>query len=165
MKDQMNSFVVNLKGEPHSIQTANQLASLLKLGDIVIFDGDLGTGKTFFIQALTKVLGSTDRVTSPTFTIANFYRLDEGQIIHIDAYRLSGLLEYRDLGLEEFLTSSIFLVEWGSRIAEDFDEYLHIKLDFSGADDTHRKIEFSYTGERWKSDFEKFSQKLDPLKQ
>ncbi len=98
-----------------TIQLARRLAPLLAAGDLLILEGDLGAGKTFFTRALSRALGvpSGVRVTSPTFTLVH----DLGgtvPIIHADLYRLGGSSELGPLGLEELRAQgSIVVVEWG----------------------------------------------------
>jgi tRNA threonylcarbamoyladenosine biosynthesis protein TsaE len=95
---------------------AAELAPLLAPGDLLLLDGPLGAGKTFFVRALSRALGltSNERVTSPTFTLVHEYAT-EPPLIHADLYRLGeseravfelGLLEKRDDG-------AVLAVEWG----------------------------------------------------
>jgi tRNA threonylcarbamoyladenosine biosynthesis protein TsaE len=97
-------------------QLAQDLAPLLAAGDLVLVDGPLGAGKTFFARALSRALGlgADARVTSPTFTLVHEYET-EPRLIHADLYRLSddergvfelGLLPQRDDG-------ALLVVEWG----------------------------------------------------
>jgi tRNA threonylcarbamoyladenosine biosynthesis protein TsaE len=97
-------------------QLASDLAPLLRAGDLLLLDGPLGAGKTFFTRALAHALGlpATARVTSPTFTLVHEYET-EPKLVHVDLYRLSddergvfelGLLPARDDG-------ALLVVEWG----------------------------------------------------
>lgn len=93
------------------------LAPTLLPGDVVSLSGDLGAGKTAFVQGLAAALGVARPVTSPTFTIVHEY---EGRypIAHLDVYRLNSFQEVLDLGFEEYMDGgSIVLVEWGEAIA------------------------------------------------
>lgn len=93
------------------------LAPTLLPGDVVSLSGDLGAGKTAFVQGLAAALGVVRPVTSPTFTIVHEY---EGRypIVHLDVYRLDSFQEVLDLGFEEYMDGgSIVLVEWGEAIA------------------------------------------------
>ena len=92
------------------------LAPTLLPGDVISLSGDLGAGKTAFVQGLAAAMGVEDRVTSPSFTIVHEY---EGRypLIHLDVYRLDSFQEVLDLGFEEFLDpNSIVLIEWGEAI-------------------------------------------------
>ena len=109
---------------------AKAIASNLSAGDVVLLQGGLATGKTTFVKGFVSALESSEVVTSPTFMLAQFYRTGRGQVLHIDAYRLDSIHEFRDLGLESDIESSITLIEWGDKVAEDFPcaltiEFLH----------------------------------------
>ena len=111
--------------------------------------GPLASGKTAFVQELVAALGSTAEVTSPTFTIAQFYPLPRGNFLHIDAYRLSSVAEFRDLALEDFVAESITAVEWGDIVEQDFPDALSINFEFVENEDNSRKFTFSATAEKW----------------
>src|SRR6185312_11139156 len=106
-------FSVTCKSREETARVAAALAPLLRPGDAMLLKGPLASGKTAFVQELVAALGSKAAVTSPTFTIAQFYPLPSGTFLHIDAYRLSSVAEFRDLALEDFVAESITAVEWG----------------------------------------------------
>jgi tRNA threonylcarbamoyladenosine biosynthesis protein TsaE len=130
---------------------AAMLAPSLRPGDAVLLKGGLATGKTTFVKALAAALGSPSVVTSPTFTLAHFYPSGQGTILHIDAYRLSGIHEYRDLGLDDYLDDSITVVEWGDKIAEDFPGYLMVEFGFDPSAPDVRVLAFASDHPRWAS--------------
>src|SRR6185503_6682237 len=105
---------------------AGVLAALLRAGDSILLKGALASGKTAFVQELVAALGSKAEVTSPTFTIAQFYPMPAGTFLHIDAYRLSSVAEFRDLALEDYIAESITAVEWGDIVEQDFPNALSI---------------------------------------
>lgn len=81
------------------------------------FTGDLGAGKTTLIKELAALLGSTDIISSPTYTIVNQYLHPEGNIFHIDAYRLEDEEEAFQAGIEEIIDSGHFVwIEWPQKI-------------------------------------------------
>jgi len=93
------------------------LAPTLLPGDVISLTGDLGAGKTAFVQGVAAALGVEGRVTSPSFTIVHEYA-GRYPILHLDVYRLDSFQEVIDLGFEEFLDpESIVLIEWGEAIA------------------------------------------------
>jgi tRNA threonylcarbamoyladenosine biosynthesis protein TsaE len=145
----MNSFSVQCKGLAATERVARALAPWLELGDSVILTGGLATGKTSFVKALVDACGSDDLVTSPTFMLAQFYGTQRGRVVHVDAYRLVDTDEYRDLGLEEYADDSIFLVEWGEKVATEFEGSLTIEFSVceDGIDD--RLLVLSAESERW----------------
>lgn len=113
-------LVISTNGVDGTNAVAEDVAANLRVGDVVLLAGGLATGKTTFVKALVSALGSSAIVTSPTFTLAQFYATACGQALHIDAYRLASVHEFRDLGLEADIEESITLIEWGERVADDF---------------------------------------------
>ncbi|MBN2365387.1 MAG: tRNA (adenosine(37)-N6)-threonylcarbamoyltransferase complex ATPase subunit type 1 TsaE [Calditrichaeota bacterium] len=97
---------------------ASRFAGELNGGDIVAFYGQLGSGKTFFINSLCRKLGVHQSVTSPTFTIINEYSTANGlYIYHFDFYRLENKTELQNLGLDDFFYSDyLCLIEWADKI-------------------------------------------------
>ena len=86
---------------------------------IVIFNGDMGSGKTTIISSIVNFLGANVKVSSPTFSIVNEYNVDEGTIYHFDFYRLKNSKEALDLGIYEYLSSGNWnFIEWGEKIQE-----------------------------------------------
>ena len=93
------------------------LGKTLSPGDLVCLEGDLGSGKTTFVQGLALGWGSTDRVTSPTFVLVNEYRRTDGsRLYHMDAYRLGGPAEALELDVDALLAAGPLVVEWADRI-------------------------------------------------
>ena len=96
---------------------AAELAAVLPPDTTLALHGDLGTGKTTFVQGLARGLGVEEPVTSPTFTIFNIHR-GTRTLVHLDAYRLASAKEIDDLLLEDFLVSPWCLaIEWPEKIA------------------------------------------------
>jgi tRNA threonylcarbamoyladenosine biosynthesis protein TsaE len=145
----MDSFCIVSHGLNETEKIAINIARLFKKGDLVILSGDLACGKTYFVKFFAKSLGSSDLVTSPTYSIANFYNTENEQLLHIDVYRLSDLKEFHNLGLDEFMCESITVVEWGEMIACDYKDHLMITFKFIPFHDDWRKISFSGNGLSW----------------
>ena len=90
---------------------------------IVIFNGDMGSGKTTIISSIVNILGTYVKVSSTTFSIVNEYNIDEGSIYHFDFYRLKNSNEALDLGIYEYLNSGNWnFIEWGEKIQELLNE-------------------------------------------
>lgn len=108
---------------------AAELAASLPPDCTLALHGDLGTGKTTFVQGLAQGLGITEAITSPTFTIFNLHR-GRRMLVHLDAYRLETPQEIDDLLLEDYLVSPWCLaVEWPEKIAAWIPENaLHLDL-------------------------------------
>ncbi|WP_226549426.1 tRNA (adenosine(37)-N6)-threonylcarbamoyltransferase complex ATPase subunit type 1 TsaE [Celeribacter naphthalenivorans] len=142
------TLVKQVTSEEDTAQIASALAGLLRPGDVVLLDGALAAGKTFFTRALVRALGSNEAVTSPTYTIANIYETPKGPVIHVDAYRLKGAQEFYHLGLEEYFDTGMSVIEWGERIADYFDAPLSIRIGF-GDHETERQVSFTAEAPRW----------------
>jgi tRNA threonylcarbamoyladenosine biosynthesis protein TsaE len=95
---------------------AARLAPALRVGDVVVLSGPLGSGKTRFVAGLASGFGLGGRVRSPSFTLVNEYGGSHG-LVHADLYRLDSA-EAGRLGLEEHLDEGVLVVEWGERLPE-----------------------------------------------
>jgi tRNA threonylcarbamoyladenosine biosynthesis protein TsaE len=123
---------------------ANKLLSLSDGVTVWCFEGEMGAGKTTFIKEVAKVLGVTELVSSPTFSLVNEYKgVGNQTIYHFDLYRLNNLDEARDIGLTDYYYSGKFcLVEWPQMAATLLpDSYLKIGLQIVDAET--RRISFT----------------------
>ena len=145
----MKEFSVTCKGREETARVAGALAPLLRPGDSILLKGALAGGKTAFVQELVAALGSEAEVTSPTFTLAQFYPIPAGTFLHIDVYRLSSVAEFRDLALDDYISESISAIEWGDIVEHDFPNSLTIDFEFVENEDNWRKLTFSAATERW----------------
>lgn len=110
------------------------LSPVLLPGDVISLSGDLGAGKTAFVQGVAVALGAERGVTSPTFTIVHEYEA-RYPIVHLDVYRLNSFQEVLDLGFEEYLDPrSIVLIEWGEAIAPMLPRR-HLEIEMRRAKD------------------------------
>lgn len=99
-------------------EIARELAQTLPAEVTLALHGDMGVGKTTFVQGLAEGLGVAERVTSPTFAIFSVHRGRTRSLIHLDAYRLENERQIESLLLEDFLTSPYCLaVEWPEKIS------------------------------------------------
>jgi tRNA threonylcarbamoyladenosine biosynthesis protein TsaE len=118
-----------------------KIGRLLEKGAFFTLYGDLGSGKTSFVQGLARGLAvPSDRyVTSPTFTLINEYQ-GRLKLFHIDLYRIDGEADMDDLGVDEMINGkSVVAVEWPEKLPKNFmSDYLEIK--FIMVDDTTRTI-------------------------
>lgn len=109
---------------------------------ILLFYGDMGTGKTTLISAIVKELGYKLDVSSPTFSIVNEYDTENGLVYHFDFYRLKDEMEAFDIGFEEYLYSGYWcFIEWPEKIANLLPE--NVNKIFLETDNNKRKIKFN----------------------
>jgi tRNA threonylcarbamoyladenosine biosynthesis protein TsaE len=132
---------VKSEGPEQTWEAAAALMESLEPGTVIALHGDLGAGKTCFIQGLAAAMGITDPITSPTYTLIGEY---EGRmkLNHIDLYRLANSVEALGIGLEEYLESDgITAIEWAERAEEILPEsMLHVSIE-KGCDERSRQIE------------------------
>jgi len=105
------------------------------------FYGKMGAGKTTFIQAICKHLGSEDNVTSPTFALINEYNTkDLSSIFHFDFYRINDIEEAFDLGYEDYMYSDNYcFIEWPEQIESLLPENI-VKVEIEAREDNSRVI-------------------------
>ncbi len=133
------------------------LGKLLQTGDLVLLEGEFGTGKTTFTQGVAKGLGIDSRyVNSPTFTLINEYRAGKNRLAHIDIYRLDNYEQIATLGLDDYLDGHyITVIEWpeGAQAWLPQDRLL-VRLQH--LNETKRTIRFYGIGPRYQQLMEAF---------
>ena len=123
------------------------IASCLAPGDVVVLEGELGSGKTTLAQGIAGALGVTDPVVSPTFAIVREYEGDV-PVAHVDVYRLDHVQELHDLGFEEIVDGSrVVLVEWGELVTPILPvDRVVVRVRLADDDDDTRVIDVSAQG-------------------
>jgi tRNA threonylcarbamoyladenosine biosynthesis protein TsaE len=155
-----NSIEFISRGKEYTRRVGIRLGTILKAGDVICLEGDLGSGKTVFVQGLAAGWGSLDRVTSPTFVLLNIYRrLDGGKFHHLDAYRLENAREAEELDLEAQIDTGPLVVEWAEKIIAVLPED-HMWVSLRIVDQNQRDLIFSARGEYYKSMLEKFRKRI-----
>jgi len=126
-----------------------RLGGVLRAGDLICLQGDLGAGKTTFVQGIAQGWGSLDSVSSPTFILVNVYRRDDqSQLFHMDAYRLDSTPEAEELDLDSMLAEGALIIEWPERMAGLIPaERLWVNLEH--VDDEEREMKFNAHGKRY----------------
>ena len=125
---------------PEATDAAGErLGATLGSGDVVALTGELGAGKTVFVQGLVRALGVTSGATSPTFVLVNEYR-GRLPVHHVDAYRTTTLTELLDLGLEELIDGGgVTVIEWAERL-EPLVPARAVRVNIAGVGDEPREI-------------------------
>jgi len=126
-----------------------RLGTLLQSGDVVHLIGEMGSGKTTFVQGVNAGWGSLDPASSPTFVLVNVYRRPDSQVLyHLDAYRLSCVQEAWELDLDEMIESGILVIEWAERIREALPPaFLRVRLTL--VDENQRDLLIDAYGPRY----------------
>jgi tRNA threonylcarbamoyladenosine biosynthesis protein TsaE len=138
------------RSEEETAALGRKVGNLLKAGDFIALEGELGTGKTRFVQGVAAALevDPAEPVTSPTYAILHIHsgRLT---LYHFDLYRLGGDEDAAQLGFAEyFFGDGVSLAEWADRLHEEMPaERLTISFSHSGGD--KRLISFNAAGERY----------------
>lgn len=136
----MKPEIFNTNSQEETRKLGRRIGFKLKAGDVIALIGDLGSGKTTFVQGLAKGLGINNFVKSPTFTIVNEYT-GNLTLYHIDLYRLAHDSQLSDAGIEDFFyTNGITVVEWAERCQAILpSRYILIRFSYTG--ENTRQIE------------------------
>jgi tRNA threonylcarbamoyladenosine biosynthesis protein TsaE len=129
-------------------ELARQLASILRAGDVIALDGDLGAGKTVFARALIRTIGGEEiEVPSPTFTLVQTYDLPIFEIWHFDLYRLETPRDAFELDIEEAFAAGVSLIEWPGKLGDHLPSTrLGISFEFAEESNARRVIITGYDG-------------------
>lgn len=127
-----------------------QIGKVLKEGDILCLNGDLGAGKTTLTKSIGIGLGVEEYITSPTFSLINEYR-GRLPVYHFDVYRLENIDELDDLGFDEyFFGEGVCIIEWAEKIEKMLPREI-IVLDIEKGEDIDKRIvSITGSGDRYK---------------
>ena len=126
-----------------------RLGGALRAGDVICLQGDLGAGKTTFVQGVAQGWGSLDSVSSPTFIIVNEYRrADRCKLFHMDAYRLDSAPEAEELDLDSMLADGALLIEWPEHI-DGLVPAEHLWIQLEHISEEEREMKFKAVGKRY----------------
>ena len=133
-------FITNSPAETEKIGEA--LGKTIKPGTVIAYRGDLGAGKTAFTRGLARGLGSTELVTSPTYTIVNEYLGGRMPLFHFDMYRLRSSDDLWDIGWEDYLDrNGICAVEWSENVSDALEDSIFITIEKLGEESRRITIE------------------------
>lgn len=129
------------------------LSSILRPGDIVFLQGQLGAGKTTLVRGIFNAWHHKGFIKSPTYQLIECYTLPLFQVVHVDLYRLATSEEYEHIGLSDYLTeNSILLVEWPEKAESQLPlPTLSCHIQIINGD---REVTLIATSERWKTQLE-----------
>ena len=139
----MYKIYIESNSPEYTIKIGNNLAKLLSKGDVVVLSGDLGAGKTKFVEGFLHNFGLQDEISSPTFNIINEYITSDNNIYHFDVYRLEDSDEFYAIGGEEYFEKGICLIEWGELISDVLPkDYIHVTINKDSNNEDLRIFEF-----------------------
>ena len=140
----MQKITIISNSPNNTLEYGKKLASILKKGDIVVLSGELGSGKTKFVEGFLQYFNLQDEISSPTFTIVNEYTNGDTNIYHFDVYRLENSDEFYAIGGEEYFENGICLIEWGELISDILPpHYIHIVIKKDDNDENKRIFEIN----------------------
>ena len=143
----MNTTTITSHSLKETLSLGQEIGEQVEEGTVIALSGDLGSGKTVFVQGLAKGLNvpSDYYVTSPTYTLINEYP-GRIKLFHIDLYRVSGLNELEEIGIYDIVYGNhITAIEWPERFEGNLpDNHLKIKIEI--IDENRRKISFFTSG-------------------
>ncbi len=136
-------MIIKIKKPEELKEAAERLLKETEGRRIYALFGAMGAGKTTFVKAICEVLGSTDTVVSPTFTIVNEYTTKENDpLYHFDFYRINKITEVYDIGIDEYFDSGNFcFMEWPELIEEMLPPET-VRVSINVMPDDSRKITF-----------------------
>lgn len=151
----MRQFHFQSENETDTKNFAKLLASHLDKNDVIVLTGDLGSGKTKFVEGILSHFGLENEISSPTFTIVNEYEKNKTKIYHFDVYRLEDSSEFYEIGGEEYFENGICLIEWGELIQDALPkEYLHITFSKDDNNENIRILKIDTNLKKWEDYFE-----------
>lgn len=139
-----------LNGLKDTEEFGKRLGNVLKKGDIVCLNGDLGAGKTTLTKSIGIGLGVSEYITSPTFALINEYdgRL---KVYHFDVYRLENIDELDDLGFDEyFFGDGVCIIEWAEKIEGMLPKEIIVLNIEKGEESDKRVVSIAGSGSRYK---------------
>ncbi len=142
----MNAGSVTSPSADDTRRLGERLGSLLQAGDVVLLSGELGAGKTVFVQGIARGLGYEGAVSSKSFVLLGQY---DGRVTlyHADLYRLEDPEQVQELALDEISADGVLVVEWPERAPEVLPRHA-LQIEFQVTGEDTRTITFAGEGER-----------------
>ncbi len=139
--------VFTSRGPGETRRLGARLGRLLRPGDTVLLSGDLGAGKTVFVQGIARGMGYTGSVSSKSFVLMGEYQGRQCKLYHADLYRLEVPEQAEELAVDEYCADGVLVAEWPERAPHVFaPERLHVRFEVMG--ERGRKLTVEAEGER-----------------
>jgi len=137
MENVVNNKLYTVNNLKETAKLAKQFARKLNGGEVILFAGDLGAGKTTFIKEIVRNLGFKGIVNSPTFTLMNRYIAKKYIINHFDFYRLEESSESQNIGLDDYIynrdINAVTLIEWPEKVMEQLKgDFVFVSISKTG---------------------------------
>jgi tRNA threonylcarbamoyladenosine biosynthesis protein TsaE len=135
-------FIKKVNSEDETSKFAEEFSSLLNPGDIILLNGDLGSGKTFFVKKICAQIG-IENVSSPSFAIVNEYHNGK-KVTHFDFYRITKIEELYDIGFEDYIMNreAIVFIEWADLFPDILPKKFYV-INFKIINITSRELTIS----------------------
>ncbi len=150
-------FTYISKSEKDTKNFAKLIAEKLNSKDIIVLTGELGSGKTKFVEGILSYFNLDDEISSPTFTIVNEHYTKKLNLYHFDVYRLEDIDEFYEMGGEEYFDKGACIIEWGEIIQQSLPmPYIHIIFNKNEENENLRTLNIEIIGssKKWSDFFE-----------
>ena len=124
-----------------------RLGALLRAGDVVLLSGELGAGKTVFVQGVARGLGFEGSASSKSFVLLGEYA-GRVRLYHADLYRLEAPEQVEELALDEISADGVLVVEWPERAGEGVLPEEHVRVEFEVTGEDSRRVRVGGRGQR-----------------
>ena len=143
----MKALVLESRGPGETRRLGARLGRLLRSGDTVLLSGDLGVGKTVFVQGIARGMGFEGSVSSKSFVLMGEYQGRQCKLYHADLYRLEAPEQAEELAVDEYCADGVLVAEWPERAPRVFaPERLHVRFEVTG--ERGRRLTVEAEGER-----------------
>ena len=146
----MRTIITNSEIETKNL--ARDIASKMDKNTVIVLSGELGAGKTKFVEGFLSYYGLENEISSPTFTIVNEYKNNQITIFHFDVYRLEDVDEFYAIGGDEYFNSGISIIEWGELIKDALPkDYIEIVFHKDDNDENLRILDIYLHGNKYEN--------------
>lgn len=163
----MKNIIISVANQNETLELANKIAKYISNTnnkEIIVLTGELGSGKTKFVEGFLTYFNMQNEISSPTFNIVNEYNSSNINIYHFDVYRLENSSEFYEFGGEEYFEKGICLIEWGEIIQDILPaHFIQIIFKKDESDENKRQFEIKLFGntEKYFTFFEKLKEELN----